>query len=123
MPDSKPQIDHPVGKGPLAGSEPDIGRPIDDPALADRANPRWNDPSTPHVDGDAQPTTNPDGSPNMMPPQDPETPIPGPTDSIVGTEEDQAARHIEDDDGRDNIRQGLGGGAANPALAEGGDNG
>lgn len=125
MPDITRNIDHPTGTGPLAGSEPDVGRPIDDPSLADRSDPRWDDPATPKVDGDPQSLTNPDGSPNVMPTQDPEVQIPDPSDSVIGTEQDQAARPIDDDGegGRDNIRQGLGGGAANPALAEGGDNG
>jgi hypothetical protein len=118
-----PVIDHPTGSGPLADSEPDVGRPIDDPTLADRSNPRWDDPAAPHVDDDAQPSTNPDGSPNVMPTEDPDIGVPvGDTGS--GTDEDQAARTVgTDQPGRDNIREGRGGGTANPALAEGGDNG
>lgn len=118
-----PVIDHPTGSGPLAGSEPDVGRPIDDPTLADRANPRWDDPAAPHVD-DAQPSTNPDGSPNVMPTEDPGVGSPSQERRSSGTDEDQAAGVIgSDEPGRDNIREGRGGGAANPALAEGGDNG
>ncbi len=119
-----PVIDHPTGSGPLAGSEPDVGRPIDDPTMADRANPRWEDPAVPQVDGDVQPSTNPDGSPNVMPTQDPGVEAPHGDGPSGGTDEDQAARIIgSDEPGRDNIREGRGGGTANPALAEGGDNG
>ncbi len=55
----------PRGEGPLAGAEPVSGQPIDDPALADRANPRWDDPTSPQPD--AQPLGNADGTPNVMP--------------------------------------------------------
>jgi hypothetical protein len=111
----------PTGAGPLAGSEPDTGRPIDDPALADRANPRWDDPTSPTPD--AQPLANPDGTPNVMPAGHVEEPIPAPGDLEKGTAQDQAARPIEGELGRDTIRQGLGGGTPNPALAEGGEAG
>jgi hypothetical protein len=111
----------PPGSGPLVDAEPDTGRPIDDPALADRANPRWTDPSSPRPD--AQPLANPDGTPNVMPAGHAEMPIPGPGELEGGTVQDQAARPIEGEIGRDTIRQGLGGGAANPSLAEGGEAG
>jgi hypothetical protein len=110
----------PVGEGPLADAEPDTGRPIDDPALADNANPRWVDPTAPQPD--AQPLANPDGTPNVMPSGHAEMPIPMPSEH-AGTAQDQAARPIEPEIGRDNIAQGLGGGAPNPALAEGGEAG
>lgn len=113
--------DGPTGTGPLADAEPDTGRPIDDPVLADRANPRWSDPSSPHPD--AQPLANPDGTPNVMPSGHADMPIPEPSELEGGTAQDQAARAIEGEIGRDTIRQGLGGGAANPALAEGGEAG
>jgi hypothetical protein len=111
----------PPGSGPLVDAEPDTGRPIDDPALTDRANPRWTDPSSPRPD--AQPLANPDGTPNVMPAGHAEMPIPGPGELEGGTVQDQAARPIEGEIGRDTIRQGLGGGAANPSLAEGGEAG
>jgi hypothetical protein len=113
--------DGPSGEGPLTGAEPDTGRPIDDPALADRANPRWDDPTAPEPD--AQPLANPDGTPNVMPAGHVEMPIPEPGQAGAGTAQDQAARPIEPEIGRDTIRQGLGGGAPNPALAEGGEAG
>ena len=108
-----------TGHGPLADAEPDTGRPIDDPVLADRANPRWHDTSAPEPD--AQPLANRDGSPNVMPAAHVVSLLP--TSDDGGTPQDQAARIIESDIGRDNIRQGLGGGSANPALAEGGEAG
>lgn len=107
----------PEGDGPLAGSEP-TGRPIDDPALADRANPRWDEPTSPQPD--AQPLGNPDGSPNVMPADDVHLPMPDAGERREGTLQDQAARSLDPDAGSDNIREGRGGGAANPALAEGG---
>jgi len=122
--DPRPPMDDPEipsGEGPLAGDLPDTGRPIDDPTLADRANPRWDDPTSPQPD--AQPLANPDGSPNVMPAGHLESPIPSPHAIDGGTAQDQAARPLETEIGRDNIRQGLGGGAANPALAEGGEGG
>jgi hypothetical protein len=123
----------PLSSGPLAGSEPDTGRPIDDPSLADRATTRWQDaPGTeagpasqqaPAAAPDAQPLANPDGSPNVMPSASVETPMSDPEQRRHGTPQDQAARPIGSDVGRDNIKAGRGGGAQNPALAEGGDNG
>lgn len=114
--------DIPFGKGPLAGSLPDSERPIDDPALADRADPRWDDPTSPRPD--AQPLVNPEGSPNVLPPREMDpAPMRLPGDPDLGTGEDQAARPLADDVGADNLRAGRGGGAANPALAEGGDSG
>jgi hypothetical protein len=109
-----------------------MGGPIDDPALADRANPRWDDPTAPQPD--AQPLTNEDGTPNVMPPET----VPAPAQALAGSvaagmasseeripPEDQAARMLEgrDEPGSDNIREGRGGGTPNPALAEGGDHG
>jgi len=118
---SKRQAPDPTGTGPLAETEPDTGRPIDDPVLADHANPRWADPSSPRPD--AQLLANPDGTPNVMPAGHADLPIPEPAELEGGTRQDQAARPIEGEIGRDTIRQGLGGGAANPALAEGGEGG
>ena len=116
----------PRGSGPLADNEPETGRPIDDPALADKANPRWQDPTSPRPD--AQPLSNPDGSPNVMPPEESmQAPGAGPGESMDlprGTDEDPAARSLDPDGGgRDNLREGEGGGASNPALAEGGESG
>jgi hypothetical protein len=108
----------PTGHGPMADDEP-VGRPIDDPALADRANPRWDDPTSPRPD--AQPLAGPGGTPNVMPSDDVAMPHQDPR--AAGTPQDQAARPIEPDVGRDTIRAGLGGGAPNPALAEGGEGG
>jgi hypothetical protein len=118
--------DHAKGQGPLAGIADGIGRPIDDPALADKANPRWDDPATPQPD--AQPLGGPEGPSDVTPPdafpQQPGDTLRGPvTLDDHGTQEDQAAQLLEDDYGRDNIREGRGGGQPNPALAEGGDNG
>lgn len=106
----------PRGSGPLADSEP-TGGPIDDPTMADRANPRWDDPTAPQPD--AQPSANEDGSPNVMPPATLGTTF-GEADPA-----EQAARPLEgrDEPGSDNIREGRGGGTPNPALAEGGDHG
>jgi hypothetical protein len=50
-------------------------------------------------------------------------PTPDATERDLGTAQDQAARVSEPDVGRDNIREGRGGGAPNPALAEGGEAG
>jgi hypothetical protein len=115
--------DTPRGTGPLAGSEP-TGGPIDDPALADRANPRWSDPTTPEPD--AQPIAHPDGTPNVLPPRSLEEPgaVPSMT-STADEPEDQAAQPLSGraEPGSDNIREGRGGGAANPSLAEGGEGG
>lgn len=118
----------PTGGGPLADLPGAADRPIDDPSLADRANPRWDDddPATPEPELEAQPLANRDGSSNVMPPKampdDPGALLEGPDEG--GTPQDQAARPLTPDGaGRDNIREGLGGGAANPALAEGGDSG
>jgi hypothetical protein len=109
----------PVGSGPLSDAEPETGRPIDDPTLADRANPRWEDPASPRPD--AQPLANPDGSPNVLPSSQP----PRGADRGLGqgTLQDQAARVMHPEVGPDNIREGRGGGAPNPALAEGGESG
>ena len=49
--------------------------------------------------------------------------MPTPEERAHGTAEDQAARPIDPDVGRENIREGRGGGTPNPALAEGGDSG
>lgn len=114
------QQEHPSGEGPLAGSEPATGRPIEDPAMADRANPRWDDPSS--GEPDAFPGDEADGVARA--PGDPTSgPMTAADDASAGTPEDQAARPIEPDVGRDNLREGKGGGTANPALAEGGEGG
>ena len=72
---------------------------------------------------DAQPLANPDGTPNVMPAEDVGVPVATSAEREHGTEQDQAARPLDADVGSDNIREGRGGGAPNPALAEGGDNG
>lgn len=118
---TRPSRDRTHGAGPLSDAEPVAGKPIEDPALADRANPRW-DEREPSAAG-AQPLANPDGSPNVMPPEEPHVPMPPPEERRRGTREDQAARPLEPEVGRDNIREGRGGGTPNPALAEGGENG
>lgn len=106
------------GEGPLVGAEP-AHRSLEDPVLADRSNPRWDGGGP----GPAQSLANPDGTPNVMPPRTVELPS-LPADGLGrGTPQDQAARMAEPEVGRDNIRQGRGGGAANPTLAEGGDSG
>jgi hypothetical protein len=107
----------PTGVGPLAGAEPDTGRPIDDPTVSDRANPRWEgaSPTLP-----AQPLANPDGTPNVLPSS--EATGSAPQEALEqGTLQDQAARVMDPEVGRDNIREGRGGGTPNPAAAEGGD--
>ena len=108
--------DLPKGSGPLADTV--FEGPIDDPSTADRANPRWadGDAAEPH----AQPTTNADGSPNVMPPRSAVESTPGASDA-GGTPQDQAAQESSVTPGSDNIRQGLGEGQPNPALAEGGE--
>jgi hypothetical protein len=80
----------PRGRGPLAGTEPQ-GGPIDDPALADRANPRWDDPTTPEPDA---------------PP--------------LGSDQAARPLSGRAEPGTDNILEGRGGGTPNPSLAEGG---
>jgi hypothetical protein len=115
--------DMPRGDGPLAGNEP-TGGPIDDPALADRANPRWSDPTAPEPD--AQPMAHPDGTPNVLPPRSLEEPGGiASTKSDEGDPEDQAARPLSGraEPGSDNILAGRGGGTPNPSLAEGGEGG
>lgn len=109
------------GDGPLADAEPDTGNPIDDPAMADRSNPRWDDPTSPKPD--AQPLADPEGASNVLPRRHPTVPYPSPEERAHGTPQDQAARPLDPEVGRDNIREGRGGGTPNPALAEGGDNG
>ena len=111
--------DLPRGSGPLAG---DIvtGGPIDDPATADRANPRWADPTSPSPD--AQPLASRHGSPDVLPPPPPgHDPMAG--GAPGGTPQDQAAQPLvgQLEEGRDNIREGRGDTQSTPALAEGGD--
>ena len=83
--------EQPRGEGPLA--EVPMGGPIDDPAMADRANPRWDDPTSPEPD--AQPLTGPGGTPNVLPqtPASARPPIPG---AQVDELEDQAARDLDE---------------------------
>ncbi len=117
----RPPDETPAGSGPLADAEPDEGRPLEDPVLADRSNPRWGGEGP--ARRPAQSLANPDGTPNVMPPAEPEVPMPPPEERAQGTPQDQAARTLDSEVGRDNIREGRGGGAANPALAEGGEGG
>jgi len=100
--------DLPRGSGPLADRDIVTGGPIDDPATADRANPRWNDPTSPAPD--AQPLGGPEGTREVLPPD-------------AGTPQDQAAQVLggQLEEGRHNIREGRGDTQSNPALAEGGD--
>lgn len=116
-----PKDRRPRGRGPLAGAEPATGKPMDDPALADTANPRWQEPGSPKPD--AQSLANPDGSSNVLPPEEPWVPMPSPEEREHGTREDQAARPIDPEAGSDNVREGRNGGTSNPALSEGGDHG
>lgn len=110
--------------GPLAGQEPAGHRPLEDPALADRANPRWAEDMPPSDTPDGvQSMANADGTPNVMPPRQVEIPVATPDERAHGTPQDQAARPLDPDVGRDNIRAGRGGGTPNPAMAEGGENG
>jgi hypothetical protein len=109
-----------TASGPLADAEPATERPLEDPTLADHANPRWGDEPLDHRR--SQSLVNPDGTSNVLPSSEPPTP-PTQDDLARGTPQDQAARAAEPDVGRDNIREGRGGGTTNPALAEGGDNG
>lgn len=118
------------GSGPLAGAEPEPGRPIEDPVLADRSNPRWRRPAAidePEEEGRPPPPVqslaNPDGTPNVMPPREVTVPTLQPDERRHGTPQDEAARPLDPEMGRDNLREGRGGGTPNPALAEGGDDG
>jgi hypothetical protein len=113
--------DPPWGRVPLAGDGPGTGLPIAEPALGDRANPRWREPSSPAPG--AQSLADPDGTSNVKPPKELFVPMPSPEERAAGTPQDQAARPSDPEVGRDNIREGRGGGTHNPALAEGGDNG
>jgi hypothetical protein len=121
MRSTRPGPGLPRGEGPLAGAEPAGGQPIDDPALSDRANPRWDDPTSPKPD--AQPLANPDDTPNVMPADQVDVPTATPEERERGTDQDQAARPLDPDIGSDNIREGRGGGTANPSMAEGGESG
>jgi hypothetical protein len=121
MPSTRTGPEPPRGQAPLTGSEPAGGRPIDDPTLTDRANPRWDDATSPKPD--AQPLANPDGTPNVMPADQVDVPVATPEERERGTEQDQAARPLDADVGTDNIREGRGGGTANPSMAEGGESG
>ena len=58
---SSRQIDHPTGTGSQPGSDPDVGRPIDDvPNVPDvPADPLWDDPLAPKVDGHPRPLPEP----------------------------------------------------------------
>lgn len=111
----------PRGEGPLAGNEPATSKPVEDPVLADRANPRWDGSSA--RPPEAQSLANPDGTSNVLPPKHPQVPMPPPEERASGTPQDQAARPLDPEIGRDNIREGRGGGTPNPSLAEGGENG
>ena len=112
--------DIPRGSGPLAGNEP-TGGPIDDPALADRANPRWADPTSPEPD--AQPLGQPDGTPNVLPQGSADEHMPKAPPGMNDKPQDQGARDLDDraEPGSDNILTGRGGGSPNPSLAEGGE--
>ena len=115
--------DRSPGSGPLADRDIVTGGPIDDPATTDRNNPAWApDPTAPAPD--VQPLTNPDGSTDVLPPETSPEPRSEAPDA-QGTPQDQAAQPLAGqlDVGRDNIREGRGDTLANPALAEGGDNG
>jgi hypothetical protein len=59
----------------------------------------------------------------VMPAGQVDVPVATPQERERGTEQDQAAQPLDADVGSDNIREGRGGGAANPAMAEGGDSG
>ena len=107
--------EHPEGLG--LPDETVTGGPIDDPATADRANPRWAGGAS--LRPEAQPLTNADGSPNIMPGGEATIPVPGPIGG--GTTQDQAAQELPTVPGSNNIRDGLGAGQPNPALAEGGE--
>ena len=106
----------PVGTGPLADPGIITGGPIDDPSLADHANPRWNDPTSSAPDADPVGGAGAGGgaSGGSL------DPAPGGHD---GTPQDQAAQELEGQlqVGTDNIREGRGDGTSNPAMAEGGD--
>ncbi|MFN8619912.1 MAG: hypothetical protein U0869_04065 [Chloroflexota bacterium] len=125
------------GSGPLADRDIVTGGPIDDPAMADRNNPRWaEDPSAAAPDatplggpGDTGTDVEPPATIPQLPGDLPDPqgdPLAGPdTFAATGTPQDQAAQPLEGelDVGRDNIREGRGDVVPNPALAEGGDNG
>jgi len=113
--------DQPSGSGPLADTEPDTGRPLDDPTLGDHANPRWQDTGD-QAPAPAQSLQNPDGTPNVLPSSLAPPPVPR-EELEQGTRQDPAARLMDPEVGRDNIREGRGGGTPNPAAAEGGPQG
>jgi hypothetical protein len=67
------QIDHPPGIGVPPGSEPDVGRPIDDPSPG-HPDPRVPEPPAPEVDAPGRPFHEPD--PGSTP--QPDIDMPGP---------------------------------------------
>lgn len=111
------------GPGPLADREIVTGGPIDDPSAAAPGTDRLTEPTTPRPD--AQPLTNPDGTPDVLPPEEIAAPPAALPDPASGTPQDESAHVLSGllETGRDNIREGRGDTQANPALAEGGDNG
>ena len=126
--------DIPTGSGPLADRDIITGGPIDDPTLADRANPRWDDPTSPAPDAltPGRPGAGGDGGAPRAPQPSPDPQgdtLSGPSatgsGAAMGTPQDQAAQELEGQlqVGTDNIREGRGDTVSNPAMAEGGDNG
>lgn len=109
----------PGSPGPLADPGTVTGGPIDDPALADRNNPRWSEGAT-GSDGAGSGDASDSGSSPSVAPRSA-----GALDEETGTPQDQAAQPLEGllETGTDNIRHGRGDVQSNPALAEGGDNG
>jgi len=104
-----------------AQQEPATPRPSEDPVRVERSQEATEGGES--GDRRGQSMENPDGTSNVLPPEDPEVPMPPPEERELGTAEDPAARPLEAEAGRDNIREGRGGGTANPSLAEGGEGG
>lgn len=113
-----------TGSGPLADPGAVTGGPIDDPTLADRNNPRWSEGGEATMPmPDAPPIGGPGAGGGME-----GGPAPRSAGAVVeeaGTPQDQAAQPLDGllESGTDNILEGRGDVQANPALAEGGDNG
>lgn len=102
-----------------AEQEPATSRPSEDPVRVERSEGSAADEGGRR----GQPLANADGTPNVMPPDEIEVPVAPPEERDLGTDEDPAARPLDAEPGSDNLREGRGGGTANPALAEGGEGG
>jgi hypothetical protein len=66
QPSTTRHIDHPPGIGAPPGSEPDVGRPIDDPSPGE-PDPGQRGPLAPEVDGPGRPLYEPLEEPGSKP--------------------------------------------------------